>query len=256
MIHPTAIIHPDARLADDVTVGAYSTIGEHVVVGSGSTIASHVVLEGWTEIGCDNKIFQFASIGADPQDLKYAGEKTWLKIGDRNRIREFTTMNRGTADGGGITSVGSDNLFMAYSHVAHDCIVHDHAILANGATLAGHVEVESTAILGGLSAVHQFCRIGCHTMISGGAMVTQDVPPYTLAQGDRAKMVGLNLIGMKRRGFSAESIRGIKSAYRLLFRSGLRLEDALQKVADEVEMTPELEHFVSFIKGSERGIAR
>ncbi len=256
MIHPTAIIHPKAKLADDVTVGPYSTIGEHVVIGSGTTIAGHVVIEGWTEIGCDNQIFQFSSIGAAPQDLKYAGEKTLLKIGDRNKIREFTTMNRGTAEGGGLTTIGSDNLFMAYSHVAHDCIVNDHVILANGATLAGHVEVESNAILGGLAAVHQFCRIGCNTMISGGAMVTQDIPPYTVAQGDRAKTVGLNLIGLKRRGFSEDTIRGIKKAYRMIFRSGLRLEEALQKVSEEIPATPELDHFVNFIKDSQRGIAR
>ncbi len=256
MIHPTAIIQPGAKLAENVSVGPYSVIGEHVVIGSGTTVASHVVIEGWTEIGCDNQIFQFASIGAAPQDLKYAGQETYLKIGDRNRFREFTTLNRGTAEGGGVTTVGNDNLFMAYSHVAHDCIVKDHVILANGATLAGHVEVESTAILGGLVAIHQFCRIGCHSMISGGAMVTQDIPPYTIAQGDRAKTVGLNLIGLKRRGFSEDTIRGIKKAYRLVFRSDLRLEEALQKISDEVQPSPELDHFVDFIKNSERGIAR
>ncbi|MGK2943896.1 MAG: acyl-ACP--UDP-N-acetylglucosamine O-acyltransferase [Desulfuromonadales bacterium] len=256
MIHPAAIIQPGARLAENVSVGAFAVIGEHVVIGSGTTVASHVVIEGWTEIGCDNRIFQFSSIGAAPQDLKYAGQETYLKIGDRNRIREFTTLNRGTVEGGGVTRVGNDNLFMAYSHVAHDCIVHDHAILANGATLAGHVEVESAAILGGLSAVHQFCRIGCQSMISGGAMVTQDIPPYTVAQGDRARTVGLNLIGLKRRGFSEEAINGIKKAYRLIFRSGLRLEEALQKITEDVQLTPELEHFVSFIKDSQRGIAR
>jgi len=256
MIHPTAIIHPGAQLADKVSIGPYSVIGEFVKIGSGTTVAAHVVIEGWTEIGQENQIYQFSSIGANPQDLKYAGQETYLKVGDRNRIREFTTLNRGTAEGGGITTIGNDNLFMAYSHVAHDCIIHDHAILANGATLAGHVEVESAAILGGLSAVHQFCRIGCHTMISGGAMVAQDVPPYTVAQGDRAKTMGLNLIGLKRRGFSEEAIRGIKKAYRLIFRSGMRLEEALVKIADEVEMTPELDHFVTFIKESQRGIAR
>lgn len=256
MIHPTAIIQPGAKLAENVTVGPYSVIGENVIIGSGTTVAAHVVIEGWTEIGCDNRIFQFSSIGADPQDLKYAGEKTTLKIGDRNRIREFVTLNRGTEEGGGMTTIGDDNLFMAYSHVAHDCIVNNHVILANGATLAGHVEVESTAILGGLSAIHQFCRIGSHTMISGGAMVAQDIPPYTVAQGDRAKTVGLNLIGLKRRGFSEETVRGIKKAYRVIFRSGLRLEEALAQVDEEIESTPELGHFVNFIKNSQRGIAR
>ena len=256
MIHPSAIIHPGAKLAEDVKVGPYTVIGENVSVGSGTEIGSHVVIEGWTEIGCDNQIFQFSSIGAAPQDLKYAGEKTWLKIGDRNRIREFTTLNRGTEEGGGLTTVGNNNLFMAYSHVAHDCIVHDQAIFANGATLAGHVEIESNAILGGLAAVHQFCRIGCHTMISGGAMVAQDVPPYTVAQGDRAKTVGLNLVGLKRRGFPEETIRGIKKAYRLIFRSGLRLEEALGQVESDVEASAELNHFITFIKESQRGIAR
>lgn len=256
MIHPTAIIHPGAKVAENVSIGPYSVVGEHVVIGAGTTVASHVVIEGWTEIGCDNQIYQFSSVGAAPQDLKYAGEETCLKIGDRNRFREFTTLNRGTVGGGGVTTVGNDNLFMAYSHVAHDCIVHDHIVLANGATLAGHVEVESAAILGGLAAVHQFCRIGCHAMISGGAMVTQDIPPYTVAQGDRAKTVGLNLIGLKRRGFSEEAVRGIKKAYRVIFRSGLRLEEALQNIDEEIEMSPELEHFVSFIKDSQRGIAR
>ncbi len=256
MIHPTAIIQPGARLADNVSVGPYSVIGEHAVIGSGTTISSHVVIEGWTEIGADNRIFQFSSIGADPQDLKYAGQETYLKIGDRNRIREFTTLNRGTAEGGGLTTVGNDNLFMAYSHVAHDCIVHDHAVLANGATLAGHVEVGSASILGGLVAVHQICRIGCHTMISGGSMVNQDIPPYTIAQGDRAKTVGLNLIGLKRCGFSEGTIRGIKKAYRLVFRSGLNLEGALQKIAEDIERSPELDLFVNFIKDSQRGIAK
>ena len=256
MIHPTSIIHPGARLADNVTIGPYSVVGEHVVIGAGTVVGSHVVIEGWTEIGCDNQVFQFSSIGAAPQDLKYSGQKTYLKIGDRNRIREFTTLNRGTAEGGGVTRVGNDNLFMAYSHVAHDCIIHDHVILANGATLAGHVEIESATILGGLSAVHQFTRIGCHVMISGGSMVNQDIPPYTVAQGDRAKTVGLNLIGLKRRGFSEETIRGIKKAYRLIFRSGLRLEDALLKVTEEMQTTAELDHFVDFIKNSQRGIAR
>jgi UDP-N-acetylglucosamine acyltransferase len=256
MIHPTAIIQPGAKIADNVSIGPFSVIGENVSIGSGTTVAAHVVIEGWTEIGSDNQLYQFSSIGAPPQDLKYAGEQTSLKIGDRNRIREFVTLNRGTAEGGGVTSIGNDNLFMAYSHVAHDCIVNDHAILANGATLAGHVEIESSAILGGLSAVHQFCRIGCHTMISGGAMVAQDIPPYTVAQGDRAKTIGLNLIGMKRRGFSEETIRGIKKAYRIIFRSGMRLEEALVMVVEELESTAELDHFVNFIKQSQRGIAR
>jgi UDP-N-acetylglucosamine acyltransferase len=256
MIHPTAIIHPGASLAADVQVGPYAIIGEHVTIGPGCWVGPHAVIEGWTEIGRDNRIFQFASVGAIPQDLKFRGEQSWLRIGDRNTIREFVTMHRGTADGGGETVVGNDNLLMAYAHVAHDCRVGNRVILANGATLAGHVQVDDHAILGGLSAAHQFTRIGCHTMVSGGAMVAQDIPPYTIAQGDRAKTIGLNIIGLQRRGFSEETIRGIKRAYKLIFRSGLRLEEALEKITAEIEMSPDLQIFVQFIRNSERGIAR
>ena len=256
MIHSTAIIHPSAQLDAGVSVGPYSIIGEQVKIGAGTQVGAHVVIERWTEIGRDNQIFQFASVGAAPQDLKYQGEETWLVLGDRNRIREFATLHRGTPDGGGRTVVGSDNLFMAYSHVAHDCRVHNRVVMANAATLAGHVEVEDNAILGGLMAVHQFCRVGCHTMISGGAMITQDIPPYTIAQGDRAKTIGINLVGLKRRGFPEATIRGIKNAYRLMFRSGLRLEAALERIELEYGTIPEVRHFTAFIKESQRGIAR
>jgi UDP-N-acetylglucosamine acyltransferase len=256
MIHSTAIIHPTAQLDAGVSVGPYSIIGEQVKIGSGTQVGAHVVIERWTEIGRDNQIFQFASVGAAPQDLKYKGEETWLVLGDRNRIREFATLHRGTPDGGGRTVVGSDNLFMAYSHVAHDCRVHNRVVMANAATLAGHVEVEDNAILGGLMAVHQFCRVGCHTMISGGAMISQDIPPYTIAQGDRAKTIGINLVGLKRRGFPEATIRGIKNAYRLMFRSGLRLEAALERIELEYGTIPEVKHFTAFIKESQRGIAR
>jgi UDP-N-acetylglucosamine acyltransferase len=256
MIHPTAIIHPTAQLDATVTVGPYTIIGEHVKVGAGTQIGSHVVIERWTEIGRDNHIFQFASVGAAPQDLKYKGEETWLVLGDRNRIREFATLHRGTPDGGGRTLVGNDNLFMAYAHVAHDCRVHNRVVMANAATLAGHVEVEDSAILGGLVAVHQFCRVGCHTMISGGAMVAQDIPPFTIAQGDRAKTIGINLIGLKRRGFPEATTRGIKNAYRLMFRSGLRMEEALARIDREYGGIAEVMHFATFIKESQRGIAR
>jgi UDP-N-acetylglucosamine acyltransferase len=256
MIHPSVIIHPSAEIAEDVSVGPFSMIGEGVKIGSGTVIGPHVVIDRWTHIGQNNQILQFSSIGAAPQDLKYKGEETFLKIGNRNCIREFVTLNRGTPGGGGMTTIGDDNLFMAYSHVAHDCHVGQSVILANGATLAGHVEIEDHAILGGLAAVHQFCRIGCHTMISGGAMVAQDILPYTVAQGDRAKMLGLNLVGLKRRGFSMETIRGIKHAYRLLFRAGLRMEEAIHQIETELDASPELEHFIGFIKNSQRGIAR
>jgi len=256
MIHPTAIIHPTAQLDAGVSIGPYSIVGEQVKIGAGTQIGPHVVIERWTEIGRDNQIFQFASVGAAPQDLKFKGEETWLVIGDRNRIREFATLHRGTPDGGGRTVVGSDNLFMAYSHVAHDCRVHNRVVMANAATLAGHVEVEDNAILGGLVAVHQFCRVGCHTMISGGAMIAQDIPPYTIAQGDRAKPIGINLIGLKRRGFPESTMRAIKNAYRLMFRSGLRLEEALERIDREYGEIPEVRHFAAFIKESQRGIAR
>ncbi len=256
MIHPTAIVASGARLAADVSVGPYAVIGEHVVIESGTSIGPHTVIEGRTRIGQDNQIFQFASIGAIPQDLKFHGEETTLIIGDRNKIREFTTLHLGTEDGGGVTKVGNDNLFMAYSHIAHDCLVGDHIILANGATLAGHVEVGDFAILGGLSAVHQFTRVGSHVMASGGSMIAQDVAPYTIVQGDRAKVVGLNLIGLKRRGFSSDVLKTIKQAYKLVFRSGLKLEEAIASIESTLDSSAELDQFVAFLKKSERGLAR
>jgi len=195
MIHSTAIIASGAELDSTVTVGPYAVIGGHVKIGAGTTVGPHAVIEGRTEIGCDNQIFQFTSVGAIPQDLKFSGEETYLKIGSRNR--EFVTIHLGTKTGNGITTVGDDNLLMAYAHVAHDCIIKDHVVMANAATLAGHVEVGDYAILGGLSAVHQFTRIGCHVMASGGSMIAQDIAPYSIVQGDRAKIVGLNLIGLK-----------------------------------------------------------
>lgn len=256
MIHATAIIHPAARIGQDVRIGPYAVIGEHVVIGDRTTIGPHAVIEGRTQIGCDNQIFQFASVGAIPQDLKYRGEETTLRIGDRNIVREFVTLHLGTSEGGRETVIGNGNLFMAYCHVAHDCHVGNHVIMANGSTLAGHVEVQDYAILGGLSAIHQFTRVGAHVMISGGAMVNQDVPPYTIAQGDRARTVGLNLVGLKRRGFSDETIAAVKAAYRMVFRSGLRLEEALKKMMDELGNVPEVVFFVEFIRNSQRGIAR
>ncbi|MCF6178375.1 MAG: acyl-ACP--UDP-N-acetylglucosamine O-acyltransferase [Geopsychrobacter sp.] len=256
MIHSTAIIALGAQLAADVRIGPYAVIGEHVQIGAGTTVGPHTVIEGRTTIGRDNQIFQFASIGAIPQDLKFHGEETTLIIGDRNKIREFTTLHLGTEDGGGVTRVHDDNLFMAYSHVAHDCQVGNHVILANGATLAGHVEVDDFAILGGLSAVHQFVRIGAHVMASGGSMIAQDAAPYTIIQGDRAKVVGLNLIGLKRRGFSAAVLKSIKQAYKLVFRSTLKLDEAIAEIEQTLERSPELDLFVDFLKKSERGLAR
>ena len=256
MIHPTAIVHEDAQIAEGVEIGPFAVIGANVRIGRGTWIGPHSVIEGWTEIGEDNRIFQFASVGADPQDLKFHGEKSWLRIGHRNRIREFVTLHRGTEGGGGETVIGNDNLFMAYCHVGHDCIVGNRVVMANCATLGGHVRVDDHAILGGLSAVHQFTRIGCHVMISGGSMVAQDIPPYTIAQGDRAKTVGINQIGLKRRQFSDDLVRDIKLAYRLLFRSGLRQELALDRIAAELPDSPEIQVFSDFVRASERGVAR
>ena len=257
MIHPTAIITPGADLDSGVTVGAYAVIGEHVKIGAGTVVGPHAVIEGRTEIGRDNQIFQFASIGAIPQDLKFHGEETTLKIGDRNRIREFVTIHLGTEDGGGETVVGNDNLFMAYAHVAHDCKVGNHVILANAATLAGHVEIHDFAIMGGLSAVHQFARIGCHVMASGGSMVAQDIAPYSLVQGDRAKTVGVNLTGLKRRGFDEQALSHIKKMYKLVFRSNLKLEEAITRIEAELDpVAGEVKTYLEFLKGSTRGLAR
>lgn len=256
MIHATAIVHPNAKIGENVEIGPYAVVGENVSIGNGTRIGAHAVIDDWTEIGEDNRIFQFASVGAQPQDLKFQGEETVLRIGDRNTIREFVTMHRGTADGGGETVVGNDNLFMAYTHIAHDCRVSNHVVMANCATLAGHVEVDDYAILGGLSAYHQFVRIGCHVMISGGAIAAQDIPPYTIAQGDRASTHGINSIGLSRRGFSKDAVRSIKNVYKLVFRSELRLEDALARAEEEYGEVPEVKIFTEFIRGSERGVAR
>ncbi len=257
MIHPTAIVASGAKLDSSVRIGPYVVIGEHVTIGAGTTVGPHTVIEGFTEIGCDNQIFQFASVGAIPQDLKFHGETSYLKIGDRNKVREFVTIHLGTEDGGGVTTIGNDNLFMAYAHVAHDCVVKDHVIMANAATLAGHVEVDDYAILGGLSAVHQFTRVGCHVMASGGSMIAQDVAPYSIVQGDRARTVGLNLTGLKRRGFSREALANIKNLYKLVFRSNLKLEEVIDRISAEFDtQAPEVATYLDFLQKSERGLAR
>ena len=256
MIHSTAIIHPGAKLGENVSVGPYSVIGEHVSIGAGTSVGAHTVIEGWTTIGEENRIGHSASIGAVPQDLKFHGEQTSLTIGDRNSIREFVTMHLGTEDGGGQTIVGNDNLFMVYSHVAHDCRVGNRVVMANCATLAGHVEVGDYAILGGLSAYHQFVRVGAHCMISGGSMVVQDLPPYVNAQGDRAKPAGINSTGLSRRNFSDEAIRAIKNAYKIVYRSDLKLDEALAKIDADYGSFAEIRYFTEFIRGSERGITR
>lgn len=256
MIHPTAIVHPGAQIDADVEIGPYAVIGGHVKIGRGTTIGPSAVIDGWTEIGENNRIFHLCSVGAIPQDLKYKGEETRLIIGNGNIIREFATIHLGTVTGDGETTIGDNNLFMAYCHVAHDCHIGNHVIMANGSTLAGHIKVEDHARLGGLSAVHQFVRIGAHAMVGGGAMVGQDVPPYTIAAGDRATLHGLNLVGLKRSGFSDEIIADLKKAYKILIRSGLLTEEALARIRNEVPQSPEVRHFVEFVEQSERGICR
>lgn len=256
MIHPSAVIDPGAQIDADVEIGPFAIIGPHVKIGRGTRVGSHTVIDGWTEIGADNQIFHFAAVGGVPQDLKYRGEETWLRIGDRNIVREFATLQPGTVTGINETVIGNDNLFMAYCHVAHDCVVGNRVIMANGSTLAGHVTVEDFAILGGLSAVHQFTRVGESAMLSGGAMVGQDVPPFTIAAGDRARVRGLNLVGLRRRGFDEDTISLLKKAYKILVFSKLRLGDALARIRNELPPNPQLSHFVEFIEQSERGICR
>jgi UDP-N-acetylglucosamine acyltransferase len=256
MIHPSAIVSPGARIAEGVEIGPFAVIGSNVIIGRGTRIGAHTVIEGWTEIGEDNQIFSMAAVGGVPQDLKYRGEETWLRIGNGNIIREFTTLQPGTVTGVGETVIGDNNLFMAYCHVAHDCVVGNRVIMANGATLAGHVVVEDYVILGGLSAVHQFTRVGESAMLAGGALAGQDVLPYTVVSGNRARSAGLNLVGLRRRGFSPGIIADIKRAYKIILRSGLKLEEALQKVAEEIQPSPEIRRFVEFAKHSERGLCR
>lgn len=256
MIHPTAIVHPNARLADDVQVGAYSLIGEHVEIGAGTTIGPHVVINGHTRIGQHNRIFQFCSLGEIPQDKKYANEPTRLEIGDHNTIREFCTFNLGTAQDSGVTSVGNHNWIMAYVHLAHDCQVGNHTIFANNAQLAGHVHVQDYAILGGFTVVHQFVRIGAHIISGMGSILLQDVPPYTLVSGNPSAPHGINAEGLKRRGFSSPAIMAIKRAYKTLYKSGLSLDEARSAIALQLPEYPELQLLADFLATSTRGIVR
>lgn len=255
-VHPSAVIHPEARLHETVEVAPFAVIGPKVKIGAGSVVGPHAVIEGDTTIGERNRIFQFASVGAVPQDLKYAGEPTRLVIGDDNQIREFTTVHIGTAGGGGVTRIGNGNLLMAYSHVAHDCQVGNGCVLANSVALAGHVEVGDHVILGGLSAVHQFTRLGTLAFIAGGSMVGMDVPPYCTAQGDRAELVGLNTVGLTRNGYTEEQIGRIKHVYKILFRSKLGLNEALDKLEAEHSGHPETKALLDFVTNSKRGITR
>jgi UDP-N-acetylglucosamine acyltransferase len=255
-IHPTAVIAAGAQLHPSVVVGPFAVIGPDVRIGAGSTVGPHAVIEGRTTLGEKNRVFQFASVGAIPQDLKYAGEPTALVIGNGNQIREFTTLHIGTSGGGGVTRIGDQNLFMAYSHVAHDSQVGSRCVFANGATLAGHVEIADFVTLGGLSAVHQFTRIGHHAFIAGGAMVVMDVPPFCVAQGDRAELAGLNIVGLQRQGFTEEQLARIKDAYRLLFRSKLPLEEAVGRLRVEFGGHSEVDRLLDFVTSSKRGLTR
>lgn len=255
-VHPTAIVHAGAQLAPDVRVGPYSIIGAEVTVGSGSVVASHVVIAGRTTIGRDNRIFQFASVGEIPQDRKYGGEPTATEIGDGNVIREFVTIHAGTQQDRGKTTIGNRNLLLAYSHVAHDCVVGDDTTFSNNAQLAGHVVVGDYAVLGGFVGVHQFCRVGAHAMVAAGSIVLQDVPPFVTAAGYPAKPRGSNTEGLKRRGFSSDEIAAVRRAYKTLYRKALPLEEARAAIAAEAKTAPALNLLVAFLETPGRGIIR
>lgn len=254
--HPTAIIDPKAEVDESVEVGPYSIIGPDVSIGAGTRIGSHVVIDSYTTIGPECTIFQFASIGAPPQDLKFKGEKTFLTIGRGTTIREFATIQRGTEPGGGITEVGEGCFIMNYTHIAHDCKVGRHVIFANNATLAGHITIGNYATIGGLTAIHQFVHVGDYAFIGGKAAVVKDIPPYVISSGDRAKLHGLNSVGLKRYGFSQSTLSELKKAYRIIFRIGLTLHEAVDRVKAEVDQIPEVVNLINFINASERGITR
>jgi UDP-N-acetylglucosamine acyltransferase len=258
-IHATAIVHPSAQIAEDVEIGPYVIIEDQVIVGKGTKIGPHAVIGSWTELGENNQIYHLASVGAPPQDLKYMGEECWTRLGNGNVIREFATIHRGTVTGHRETVMGNNNLMMAYSHVAHDCRVGSGNVFANSATLAGHVTIQDNVILGGLVAIHQFVTIGAYCMLGGGTLVGSDIPPYMIATsgGKReAKLRGLNLIGLKRRGFSDEAIKGLKTAYKTLFMAGLKQPEAIEKIRTEVVGCAEVDTLLTFIERSQRGICR
>jgi UDP-N-acetylglucosamine acyltransferase len=256
-IHPTAIVSPKAELAEDVVIRAYSIVGPDAAIGAGTVVGPHAVIDGRTTIGARNQIFPFASIGHPPQDISYRGEETCVVMGDNNIIREGVTVHRGTERGGGITRIGSNCLIMASAHVAHDCMLGSYIILANAALLGGHVNISDYAIVGGMSAVHQFVRIGMHAFIGGKTGVAMDIPPYMLAVGERAKLFGPNIVGLKRKNFSRESIMALKRAYRIIFRSSTPLKEAIAQVRQDVPPLPEVENFLNFIsEPSHRGLTR
>ncbi len=257
MIEPTAIVHPDADIGTGVRIGAYSIIGEQVQIADNCEIGPHVVIKGPTRIGESTRISQFTSIGDDPQDKKYQGEAaSQLEIGSNNVIREFCSINRGTAQGGGITRVGNNNWIMAYVHIAHDCQVGNNTIFANNATLAGHVHIDDFAILGGFTGVHQFCRVGCHSISAIASIIVKDVPPYLMVSGNTAKPNGLNRVGLRRNGFSDDTVEAMRKAYRIVYREGLLVKDAIKKLETLANINREVANFTRFIKESERGIIR
>ena len=256
MIHPTAIVHPNAKIDGSVNIGPYAVIGESTTIGAGTVIGPHVVIDPFVTIGPQCHIFQYATLGALPQSFKYKGEKTVVKIGRGTVIREFVTVHRGTEEGGGITSVGEDCFIMAYAHVAHDCRIGRNVILANCVGLSGHITIGDYASLGGMVAVHQFVRIGEHAFIGGASGVSKDIPPYVMAAGPRVKLHGLNLQGLKNHGFSDSTISSLKKAYQIVFRMKLTLRNAIECILQEVEPLPEVKNFIQFLKSSQRGIAR
>jgi UDP-N-acetylglucosamine acyltransferase len=256
LIDPRAVIDPEAELAADVSVGPFAVIGANVTVGARTRIGAHAVINGPTRIGEDNNIFQFVSLGEAPQDKKYGGEPTWLEIGNRNTIREFVTVNRGTVQDAGVTRIGDDNWIMAYVHIAHDCQLGNHTILANNASLAGHVKIEDYAILGGFTLIHQFCSIGAHALTAFGSGISMDVPPYVTVGGSPAHAHGLNMEGLRRRGFSEPARRSLKQAYKILYRENLSLQDAITRLRTLAAECPEVELLVRFLERQTRGIVR
>lgn len=255
-IHPSAIVEEGAIIGEHAFIGPFCVVGAQVEIGARTELKSHIVVNGLTKIGCDNRIYQFASIGEVNQDLKYAGEETRVEIGDRNIIRESVTIHRGTVQGASLTKLGSDNLLMVNAHIAHDCIIGDRCILANNATLGGHVELDNYVVVGGMTAIHQFCKVGSHVMIGGCSGVAQDVPPYMIAQGNHASPYGVNIEGLKRRGFSKDSINAIRSAYKMLYRSGKTLDEAKVDIAAMVVEYPDVQLFIDFFERSKRGLIR
>ncbi len=256
MIDPTAIVSPNAQIDENVSIGPYSIIKDDVRIEAGSSIGPHVVIEKYVTIGADCRIFQFAAIGAVPQSVKFNGEKTYIKIGKGTIVREFVTIHRGTGFGGGLTEIGDYNFLMAYSHIAHDCKTGQHVTLSNNTTLAGHIVIGDHATVGGLVAIHQFVRVGEHAFVGGKSAVVKDIPPYVIAAGDRAKLHGLNSVGLKRFGFDADTIQALKKTYRIIFRIGLTLNEAIERVKAEIDQVPEVVNFIQFLQSSQRGVTR